>query len=79
MKAENRGKATGAVNKRMLTVQYTICSMDMDCPELMLSAQRHFCERCTYLLAEGYKPEKIEDELLEKCAGVRHGTFRSRK
>ncbi|MCX9012354.1 MAG: hypothetical protein OIN66_14710 [Candidatus Methanoperedens sp.] len=44
----------------MITVQCSICGMDMDCPESMLSADRHFCERCTDLLAEGYEPEELK-------------------
>lgn len=56
-KSGGRAKST-----RMLTVQCTICGMDMDCPESMLSAQRHFCARCTDLLAEGYEPEDLVRE-----------------
>jgi uncharacterized paraquat-inducible protein A len=39
-------------------VQCYVCGADMDCPESMLSADRHFCARCTDLLAEGYEPEE---------------------
>ncbi len=45
MKVEKSGVRTK--NPIMLTVQYTICGMDMDCPESMLSAERHFCAGCT--------------------------------
>lgn len=44
----------------MVNVSCSICGMDMDCPESMLSAKRHFCERCTDRLAEGYEPEELK-------------------
>jgi len=44
----------------MLTVPCSLCGSDMDCPESMLSADRHFCARCTDLLAEGYEPEELK-------------------
>lgn len=52
----------------MMKVKCSICGMDMDCPESMLSAQRHFCARCTDMLAEGYEPEdlKMDKESLER-------------
>lgn len=53
-------KGGRAKSSKMVTVQCSICGMDMDCPESMLSAERHFCERCTDLLAEGYKPEELK-------------------
>ena len=56
MKVEKRGgKST-----KMLTVQCTVCGMDMDCPESMQSADRHFCARCTDLMAEGHEPEELK-------------------
>lgn len=58
MKVEKSGGRTESM--KMLTVQCTICGMDMDCPESMLGADRHFCERCTDLLAEGYEPEELK-------------------
>jgi uncharacterized paraquat-inducible protein A len=66
MKAEKSGGK--AKSKKMLTVQCSICGMDMDCPESMLSAQRHFCARCTDMLAEGYEPEdlRMDKESLER-------------
>ncbi len=53
-------KGGRAKSSKMVTVQCSICGMDVDCPESMLSADRHFCERCTDLLAEGYKPEELK-------------------
>ena len=53
-------KGGRAKSSKLVTVQCSICGMDMDCPESMLSAERHFCERCTDLLAEGYKPEELK-------------------
>jgi len=44
----------------MITVQCSLCGADMDCPESMLSAERHFCARCTDLMAEGYEPEELK-------------------
>jgi len=66
MKAEKSGGRTESM--KMLTVQCTICGMDMDCPESMLSAERHFCERCTDLLAEGYKPEELKMDIMRSIA-----------
>ncbi len=69
-------KKMGTGNKMMTTVQCTICGMDMDCPESMLSAERHVCARCTDLMAEGYKPEELKmspDDIaqhFEKCEEV---------
>ncbi len=61
-------------NKIMTTVRCTICGMDMDCPESMLSAERHFCAGCTDLMAEGYEPEELSpDDIaqhLPKCDEV---------
>lgn len=54
-KSGGNGKGT-----KMATVKCSICGMDMDCPESMLSAERHFCARCTDLLAEGYEPEELK-------------------
>jgi len=46
-------KSGGKVKStRMLTVQCSMCGADMDCPESMISADRHFCASCTDLLAE---------------------------
>lgn len=53
-------KGGRAKSSKLVTVQCSICGMDMDCPESMLSAERHFCERCTDLLAEGYTPEELK-------------------
>jgi hypothetical protein len=53
-------KKMGTGNKMMTTVQCTICGMDMDCPESMLPAERHFCARCTDLMAEGYEPDELK-------------------
>jgi hypothetical protein len=58
MKVEKSGGK--AKSTRMLTVQCYVCGADMDCPESMLSADRHFCARCTDLLAEGYEPEELK-------------------
>ncbi len=58
MVSEKRGgkvKDTG-----MVDVSCSICGMDMDCPESMLSAERHFCARCTDLMAEGYEPDDLK-------------------
>ena len=72
MKVEKSGGRTESM--KMLTVQCTICGMDMDCPESMLSAERHFCARCTDLMAEGYEPEELSpDDIaqhLPKCDEV---------
>jgi transcription elongation factor Elf1 len=57
MKESKGGRAKST---KMATVQCSICGMDMDCPESMLSADRHFCARCTDLLAEGYEPEELK-------------------
>ena len=58
MKVEKSGGRIESM--KMLTVQCTICGMDMDCPESMLSAERHFCARCTDLMAEGYEPDELK-------------------
>ncbi len=58
MKVKKSGGRTESTN--MLTVQCTFCGMDMDCPELMLSVERHLCARCTDLMAEGYEPEELK-------------------
>ncbi|VVB86508.1 Uncharacterised protein [uncultured archaeon] len=58
MKVEKKGGR--AKSPKTLTVQCTICGMKMDCPTSMLSADRHFCERCTDLLAEGYEPAELK-------------------
>jgi hypothetical protein len=55
MMAEKRG----GNSTKMVTVQCTICGMDMDRPESMLSAERHVCARCTDLMAEGCEPEEL--------------------
>lgn len=49
-----------AKSTKMLTVACSICGMDMDCPESMLGAERHFCAQCTDLMAEGYEPEELK-------------------
>ncbi|MDP2845982.1 MAG: hypothetical protein Q8N79_07930, partial [Candidatus Methanoperedens sp.] len=49
-----------AKSRRMLTVQCTICGMDMDCPESMMNADRHICAQCADLLAKGYEPEELK-------------------
>ncbi len=56
-------KKRGGKSTKMLTVTCSICGMDMDCPESMLSAERHFCARCTDLLAEGYEPEELNMDI----------------
>jgi hypothetical protein len=58
MKVEKKGGR--AKSSKMVTVQCSICGIDMDCPESMLGADRHFCARCTDLLAEGYEPENLK-------------------
>jgi hypothetical protein len=58
MKVEKKGGR--AKSSKMLTVQCSICGIGMDCPESMLSADRHFCARCTDLLSEGYEPEELK-------------------
>lgn len=69
-------KKMGKGNNVMTIVQCTICGMDMDCPESMLGADRHFCARCTDLMAEGYEPDELkmspEDiaQHFEKCEEV---------
>ncbi len=58
-------KGGKANSTKMVTVQCSICGMDMDCPESMLGADRHFCERCTDLLAES----KSDPGGIEICLG----------
>ncbi len=54
------------------TVHCSICGMDMDCPESMLTVERHFCARCTDLMAEGYEPEELKmspDDIAQHLPG----------
>ncbi|MFU8767244.1 MAG: hypothetical protein ACNA7I_06225 [Candidatus Methanoperedens sp.] len=69
-------KGVNAKSSKMLTVRCTVCGTDMECPESMLEAKRHFCARCTDLLAEGYEPDELKmspDDIaqhFEKCDEV---------
>ncbi len=70
MKAEKSGGR--AMSIKMLAVHCSICGMDMDCPESMLSAERHFCARCTDLMAEGYEPDELKmspDDIAQHLPG----------
>lgn len=58
MKAEKRGGKSA----KMLTVQCSICGMDMDCPESMIGL----------LISTGMPPEFL-DELAEGMRGARRG------
>ncbi|MBU4075496.1 MAG: hypothetical protein KKI06_02095 [Euryarchaeota archaeon] len=74
-------------NKMMTTVQCTICGMDMDCPESMLSAERHLpgCDEVSMLLMDltfdgywnkvlEYGIEHFDNERLAKQSYLRGAT-----
>ncbi len=60
--ARKGGRAKSLKTKK---IKCSICGINTECPESMLSAT---CERCTDLMAAGYKPEelKIDPESLAR-------------
>ncbi len=62
-----KGIEANSKSTTIKTVACSVCQTDMDCPESMLGAKRHFCVTCTDLMAEGYEPEDITPRLVDRA------------